>query len=496
MKKGGCRRQGRQISRLKRNGTTPALLQIDRCSVSAVSTSTSVGYADGAYWIKAAGTAGTEIGTNGTADNPCPWANALTMNATQALNRFRVVNGESIELTATADNYTMIGTNWNLNLSGESIDDISVTGAHVTGIGTATATNQPHFTDCFLGAVTLPPCVLHRCGIGESSGQFTGVTAGQYVLHGCYSMVPGSGTPTFVFTGTGDTTGINNRGWTGGSHYTLDSDCTVSHEVLAGGGQTFVTGGANVELRGICRSVTLTLTGAGTVQVIANTGPVAITGTATTTVNLYGTASALTDTSANTTVNDYMLKTPDLGAVDTNVDSILENQLAQDSHEDYFGDFVGENGVQLDSVQPNYVPATAAALTTHNTLLNTVDSNAEAVAVAWANGGRLDLLLDQVLEDTGTTLPASIAALPTDADVLTQINAALDTAISELGVAAPTKEPSIRTGIMLMYMALRNKLVVQTSGTDAIEIYNDAGTKIAAKAISDDGSDYTEDEMA
>jgi hypothetical protein len=114
----------------------------------------------------------------------------------------------------------------------------------------------------------------------------------------------------------------------------------------------------------------------------------------------------------------------------------------------------------------------------------------------WQNAGRLDLLLDQVLEDTGTTLPASIAALPTDADVLTQINAALDTAISELGVAAPTKEPSIRTGIMLMYMALRNKLVVQTSGTDAIEIYNDAGTKIAAKAISDDGSDYTEDEMA
>ncbi len=45
-------------------------------------------------------------------------------------------------------------------------------------------------------------------------------------------------------------------------------------------------------------------------------------------------------------------------------------------------------------------------------------------------------------------------------------------------------------------MGLRNKLVVQTSGTDAIEIYNNAGTKIAAKAITDDGSDYTEAEMA
>ena len=49
---------------------------------------------------------------------------------------------------------------------------------------------------------------------------------------------------------------------------------------------------------------------------------------------------------------------------------------------------------------------------------------------------------------------------------------------------------------MLMYMALRNKLVVQTSGTDALEIYNNAGTKIAAKLLTDDGSDYTEAEMS
>lgn len=82
------------------------------------------------------------------------------------------------------------------------------------------------------------------------------------------------------------------------------------------------------------------------------------------------------------------------------------------------------------------------------------------------------------------------------AEILVEVNAAIDTAISELGVAAPTATPTLRTGMMLMYMALRNKLVVQTSGTDAIEIYNDAGTKIAAKTITDDGSDYTEAEMA
>lgn len=75
-------------------------------------------------------------------------------------------------------------------------------------------------------------------------------------------------------------------------------------------------------------------------------------------------------------------------------------------------------------------------------------------------------------------------------------DAALDTAIAELSVAAPTATPTMRTGLMLLYMALRNKTVVQTSGTDALEIYNDAGTKIAAKLLTDDGSDYTEAEMA
>jgi len=80
--------------------------------------------------------------------------------------------------------------------------------------------------------------------------------------------------------------------------------------------------------------------------------------------------------------------------------------------------------------------------------------------------------------------------------VQTAVDAAIDTAISELGVAAPTATPTLRTGLMLLYMALRNKLVVQTSGTDALEIYNDAGTKIASKLLTDDGSDYTEAEMS
>jgi hypothetical protein len=138
----------------------------------------------------------------------------------------------------------------------------------------------------------------------------------------------------------------------------------------------------------------------------------------------------------------------------------------------------------------------------------------------WINGGRLDLILDSILEDTGTTLPAQISALNDlssaqvvsalgtgtwatglpwnaawDAEVESEVNDAIDTAIAELGVGAPTATPTLRTAIMLLYMALRNKTVVQTSGADALEIYNNAGTKIASKLLTDDGSDYTEAEM-
>ena len=77
-----------------------------------------------------------------------------------------------------------------------------------------------------------------------------------------------------------------------------------------------------------------------------------------------------------------------------------------------------------------------------------------------------------------------------------EVNAALDTAIPELGVGVPAATPTIRTAQMLLYMAVRNQVKVQTSGTDALEIYNDAGTLITKKLITDDTVDYTEAKLS
>lgn len=137
------------------------------------------------------------------------------------------------------------------------------------------------------------------------------------------------------------------------------------------------------------------------------------------------------------------------------------------------------------------VKAQTAAIETDTAEIGAAGAGLTAVASA-ANlatvAGYLDTEIAAIQAKTNN-LPASPAST---SDVLTQVNAAIDTAISELGVAAPTATPTLRTGLMLLYMALRNKLVVQTSGTDALEIYNDAGTKITSKLLTDTGGDYTE----
>lgn len=94
-------------------------------------------------------------------------------------------------------------------------------------------------------------------------------------------------------------------------------------------------------------------------------------------------------------------------------------------------------------------------------------------------------------------VPGLIAALNdvSTSEVLTQVNAALDTAISELGVGVPTATPTLRTALILLYMALRNKIDVPTTATDTLEIHNDAGTRIAQKLLTDDGTDYSEAKM-
>lgn len=81
------------------------------------------------------------------------------------------------------------------------------------------------------------------------------------------------------------------------------------------------------------------------------------------------------------------------------------------------------------------------------------------------------------------------------AEVNAECDGALDEAIPEITQGVPSATPSIRTGLMLMYMPLRNNLGTATSGADILAVYNDAGVVIAKKPLADDTQDYLESKM-
>ena len=113
----------------------------------------------------------------------------------------------------------------------------------------------------------------------------------------------------------------------------------------------------------------------------------------------------------------------------------------------------------------------------------------------WQDGGRLDVIQDIIAADTTTDIPSLINALNdiSEANVLTQINAALDTAIPQLSAGVPAATPTLRTGLMFIYMGLRNKRAT-TSNSD--EIHNDAGGVIATAVLSDDNVTFIKAEYA
>ncbi|MDX9787948.1 MAG: hypothetical protein RBT11_14275 [Desulfobacterales bacterium] len=86
--------------------------------------------------------------------------------------------------------------------------------------------------------------------------------------------------------------------------------------------------------------------------------------------------------------------------------------------------------------------------------------------------------------DLTATMKASVNAEVVDA-------ISVDT-IAELAQGIPSATPTLAQAVMLPYMKLRNK----TTTTDAeLSIYNDAGTKIAKAALSDDGTTFTKAEL-
>jgi len=232
----------------------------------------------------------------------------------------------------------------------------------------------------------------------------------------------------------------------------------------------------------------------------------------------------------DTNVDSILVDTAEIGAAGAGLTAInLPNQTM-----DIVGNITGNLSGSVGSVTAINTTGGAIDLvtlvttTTTNTDMRGTDSAATAAALA-----TVDANVDAILVDTGTTIPATLgtpaadisadiaavkvdtAAILVDTAVIGVAGAGLtdlggmstamkaevnveakdvlftDT-ISELSQGVPATTPSVSAAMMLLYMDLRNKADV-TSSTK--EVHNDAGTVITKKALSDNGTTYSEAKM-
>lgn len=164
-------------------------LFVDELLVQAVNIGQTVGYAEGAIWIDTNnGTAGTEAFVNGTADNPVDsWADALTLSSSTGIVKFKFKSPSSISLTANSDNYHLEGDNWTLALNGQSVDNIYISGAFISGISSG---DNLRLDNCSIGTSTIGTTWATDCRI---TGTITLLSAGGYFFQGCFA--PTDGTP-------------------------------------------------------------------------------------------------------------------------------------------------------------------------------------------------------------------------------------------------------------------------------------------------------------
>lgn len=175
---------GKVRIRFQNTGLTAADLFVDQIFVSYSVVFQSTGYALGAVWIDTInGSPGTTPFVHGVADNPVNnIADALTIAAAIGLTNFQIASGSSITFAATMDGLVLEGRSWTLALDGQSCSGTHIIGATVSGICTGAV--QPHFFDCEIGIVTLPPSSFDRCAL---TGKLTMGAAGIFHFHNCHS---------------------------------------------------------------------------------------------------------------------------------------------------------------------------------------------------------------------------------------------------------------------------------------------------------------------
>jgi hypothetical protein len=208
--------------------------------------------------------------------------------------------------------------------------------------------------------------------------------------------------------------------------------------------------------------------------------------------------------SADAKTTALVMYPEEAGDIRVNVTQISGDGTAADTLE-LFAEALDQSTGQIDSGSFADGAITAAAIATGAVDADAIAADAVteiqsglATAASLATvAGYLDTEVAAILEDTGTTIPAQIAALnnlsaaEVNAEVLDVLT--VDT-FAEPGSGAPAATASLKDKIGYIFKAWRNK-ITQTSAT--YSLYNDDGTTVGQSAsVSDDGTTFTKGEVS
>ncbi len=495
---------------------------------------------------------------DGTADNPVStWAAALSLSSALGLTCFQISGGTSITLTANSDSYCFHGQAYSIALGGKSIDGAFFFGASITGTGTSSGTH-PVFEDCPIGDVSLPPSIMRRCFLsGTITNTGTGdwfINHCMSRVAGSGSPVFDFGTAIGdtslnmrLYSGGIQ---LESMGDTGTDVASIEGFGNVIEGTCTGGSVTIrglmtTSSITNIPLRENARIDTLHIyaevdtalsdydpptkaemdTAHGLLateakQDIIDTNVDAIKvvtdATGTTGTGLSAIPwNASWDAEVQSEVIDALtlfgldhLVVSSVTGTDVTDDSIIAKLVSASATADWddytntsdsmeaintiLNAMPGSVRIDMDASSTKLASILTDTGTTIPATIATVDSNVDAILVDTgttlpASIATIDSNVDAILVDTGTTIPATIATIDTNVDTLiTQ----LATAYSEPG-DAPGVSETMAEKIGYIYAALRNKITVTASSK---VFYDDAGSSLWSKTLSDDATTYTEAE--
>lgn len=398
-----------------------------------------VGYSEGSVWLDTnASNTNTTSFVDGVADNPVSTiAAALTIAGNLGLKRLKVAAGSSFTMATSFTDYEISGHNYTVAFGGQDIGNAWLIGATVSG---TFVSETAILEDCIINAITGPGMTMRRCFLNDVAMTANG--AGNWYLNDCRSRVAGTDSPNFDFGSAVGNTGLNLRNYSGG----------IEIENLGSSGTDVasIEGDGNITLNANCAGGTLVVRGSYTI----------------------------TDNSGGSvTISD-----------DARYDVAQVNAECDTALTDYDPPTRTEATSDKDEILTRLGTPAGASVSAD---IATIDGNVDSILVDtnelqtdWVDGGRLDLIVDAILVDTGTTLDGKIDTIDGIVDAIlvdtdttipglisglndlsaAAVNAEVDTALADIHLdhlLAVDYDPASKPGIAT---ALLNELVENDLG--------------------------------